>query len=111
MKLENYYPVGTEVLFEEVREEKTASGIYVPGVDFTLEKEHNFWETKEIVYDGKTSKLSKYKVIKVGEACTAIKPGDNIILRTGSRPEDIELDDTIYKQIMSAYIIGYERET
>lgn len=110
MTLEHYNPTGSEILFKEIREERTASGIIIPDAGFILKEQHNFWETEKVVYDGSKSKLGKYEVVKVGDACATIRPGDVIVLRTNSMPETIELDDTIYFQIMGAYVIGYERK-
>lgn len=113
MTLEHYTPVGTEVLFEEVREEKTASGLYIPDANFRLKEQHNFWETEKIIYDGSESKLGGYKIVKVGTGVPAssdLYPGDTIILRKGVNPESIELDGKPYFQVMAAYIIGRERK-
>lgn len=111
MKLNNYNPAANEVLFEEVREEKTAGGLYIPSADFILKEQSNFWETEKVVYDGSKSKLGKYRVVKAGIiAGETYKPGDQIVLRSSIQPEEVELDDKTYFQIYSVYIIGYHRE-
>lgn len=110
MRLETYSPIGNEVLFKEVREEKTASGIFIPGADFILKEEHNFWESSKVVYDGSKSKLGLYKVVKVGESCKLIQPNDTILIRNGVSPEEVNLPEGTFFQVNSAYIIGFNRE-
>lgn len=110
MKLEAYNPKGQEVLFVEIREEKSAGGIYLPSADFNLTSYSDVFENEKLEYEGSKSKLGKYKIVKTGKLVAEIKVGDVILLRTGVQPEVIELDDKRYFQVMEAYIIGYERE-
>lgn len=109
MQLEYYTPTGSEILFTEVREEKTAGGIYIPSSDFLLRSHSDMFEQEKIEYDGSKSKLGKYEVVKVGDAVVNIQPGDTIILRTGANPETIEFDEGTYFQVVGAYVIGRER--
>jgi co-chaperonin GroES (HSP10) len=110
MKVGKYLPMGPEVLFEEVRQEKTAGGIYIPSADFVLEDNKEFWGTKTIVYDGSKSKLGSYKVVSVGHAVhPSIVVGDAIIIRTGVTPETIEFEEGTFFSVNQAYIIGIEK--
>lgn len=109
MTLEHYNPAITEVLFEEIRETRTAGGLYIPSADFVLKDQSNFFETEKVIYDGAKSKLGKYQVVKAGTA-TIYQPGDCIVIRRHTEPETIELDEKTYFQVNMGYIIGYERK-
>jgi co-chaperonin GroES (HSP10) len=92
MKLDNYFATFRNVLLQEVQQDKTEGGIYIPSSDFIKQED----------------KL--YLVIKAGKDCIEVKPGDKVRLMAGIRMENITLDKQEYHQVMEPQIIGYFRD-
>lgn len=108
MKFENYCPSWRNVIFHEVRQEKTAAGIYIPKADFTLSTyDHQFNNEREHKAD---KKIGDYVVLKVGKDCTDIKIGDKIMLEPGMMAQSMIFDDVIVFQIKEMQIAGYLRD-
>lgn len=109
MKLEYYSPTFRNVLLQEVKLTKTAGGIYIPSTEFLNE----------------SAPVKEYEVIKVGDDCLKVRPGDKVILTKGIFLDKLEFrDDTgrltcytslndggIFElyQVMEQQIIGIER--
>ena len=107
MKIGLYSPTYRNVLFKEIREEKTAGGIYIPPADFTVTTHADMFEKKkEHKADGK---VGDYVVIKVGPDTTTIKPGDIIVVMSGIFPQRIQFDEEECMQVPEQQIIGYVR--
>jgi len=112
MKLANYQPSFRNVLFLDVRELQTETGILIPGRDFKLINEIAFNDSasERVKWDGKANlELAVYCVIKTGSDCTTIKEGDRIVLMQGIRPQSVEIDNKEYLSVTEGQIIGYER--
>lgn len=94
------------VLFHEVREEKTKTGIlFIPKADFSLKTHSDMFENeKEHKADGK---IGEYIVVKTGKDCTSTNPGDAIFLMDGVRPQKIDLEDGEYLTISEMQIVGH----
>lgn len=90
MKLSNYFPTFRYVLIQEMKERKTAGGLYVPSTVFTEDKE--------------------WLVIKTGKECTTVQPGDVIRVARGIKPDDLRLDEGNFNQVLEMQIVGYERD-
>lgn len=105
MILANYTPNFRQVLFHEVREEKTKGGIIIPSADFTLKTHADTFENeKEHKADGK---LGDYIVVKVGKDCTDTQVKDVIFIMEMIKPQKIELEDGIFYSINEGQIIGH----
>jgi co-chaperonin GroES (HSP10) len=108
MELEQFQPAFRNVLFREVRDEKTKSGIYIPSADFKVTTYADMFENdKEHKADGK---IGDYVVIKVGKDCTEVKVGDIIFLEDGARVGSVTLDGVSYPKVMEQQISGYIRK-
>lgn len=110
MKLEYYSPNFRGVLFEEVIEEKTDSGLFLPTKNMVLKSYSDMFENEKVSFDGKNSKLGRYVVVKVGNDCTSTMVGDIIYLSTGIRPEELQFDEGTYFQVIEQQIIGKYRK-
>jgi co-chaperonin GroES (HSP10) len=108
MKFENYVPSWRNVIFHEVRPEKTTAGIYIPKADFAV----STFDTMDFNHEVKhkaDKKIGDYVVLKVGKDCTDIKPGDRIVLEPGFMGQTIIFDEGAYLQVKEQQIAGYER--
>ncbi len=88
MKLSNFLPTFRQVLFSSEDITKSNGGIYIPEI---AQKEKSF------------------TVIKVGQDCSTIKPGDRIVIMDGILPHTVTLDGDVYYLITEQQIIGYDR--
>jgi len=105
MTLSEYKPTFTGVLFKEVREEKTKGGIFIPDKNFVLTTHADVFENQK--EHSATGKIGDYVVLKVGKDCSTVQPGDIIFLMRGVIPEQIDLEEGSYPQVVERQIIGY----
>lgn len=108
MKLSEFIPNFREVLFREVRPERTAGGIIIPEADFKIktfsdpvfefdhEKEHKLENAGDLV------------VIAVGPDCITTKPGDKIMIKSAfkSMINSLEFEDGVVSIISEQQIAG-----
>lgn len=92
MKLNNYFATFRNVLLQEVEQEKTEGGIYIPSSDFIKQED------------------KIYLVVKTGKDCIEVKVGDQVKLMAGIRMETLTFDKQNYHQVMEQQIIGYFRD-
>lgn len=111
MKLEHYSPTFRQVLFKEVVQEKTDSGLFLPTKETLLKDYSSMFEKEKTIFDGANTKVGEYVVVKIGKDCIAVQPNDKIVLSRGVMAESIELDNQVYLQVMEQQIIGYERQS
>ena len=108
MKLNNYMPIFRQVLFREVVQEKTTSGLFLPSKDMnitTYDPQFN----NEKTWSGENAKLGDYVVVKAASDCLHVKEGDVLLLMDGARTTKIDLEEGEFFQIMEQQIIGISR--
>ena len=88
MKLEQFYVAFRNVLWKEVKEEKTAGGIFIPSSDF-------------INQDDKV-----YEVIKLGSKCEELILGDLVYLTPGIRISKRRIEQVDYVVVYEQQVEG-----
>lgn len=109
MKLSNFNVTFRNILFREVVQEKTASGLYLPTKDMKLKTSADMFEQERVQFDGSEAKIGDYVVVKTGKDCTEIQPGDIILLVDYVKPILIPLDEGLFLSVSEQQIVGYNR--
>ena len=86
MLSEIYEPLGEEIVFEFIREDRTAKGILIPEQS---QKQERICE-----------------VVAVGKECKYVKVGDFILISPTSRPKVIDLISNNHIQIWEKDVLG-----